>query len=53
MEGLHIEYKNYNIPIKEEKSMKILLKTVLSFLNSKGGTIYIGVEDSKGEVKGV
>lgn len=33
--------------------MKTLLKTIISFLNSKGGTIYIGVEDNKGEVKGV
>jgi predicted HTH transcriptional regulator len=53
MEGLCVEYKNYSIPIKEEKPMRTLVKTVISFLNSKGGTIYIGVEDSKGEVKGV
>ena len=43
MEGLQIEYKNYNLPIKEEKPARTMLKTIVSFLNSKGGTIYIGV----------
>ena len=43
LEDLHIEFKNYNLPIKEEKPMRTLLKTILSFLNSQGGTIYIGV----------
>lgn len=53
MEDHKVEYKNYNIPIREEKQRRTLIKTILSFLNSKGGTIYIGVEDNKGEVKGV
>ena len=43
MEGLQIEYKNYNLPIKEEKPARTMLKTIVSFLNSKGGTIYVGV----------
>lgn len=53
MEDLKVEYKNYNLPIREEKGRRILTKTIVSFLNSKGGTIYIGVEDNKGEVRGV
>lgn len=53
LEGMSIELKNYNIPIKDQKHRWILLKTIVSFLNSKGGTIFIGAEDSTGEVKGV
>ncbi len=53
MENYKVEYKNYTLPITEEKAKKTLLKTIVSFLNSKGGTIFIGVEDNKGEVKGV
>ena len=52
MEDLMIEYKNYNIPL-EDKGKRTLLKTIVSFLNSKGGTIFVGVEDNKGEVRGV
>lgn len=48
MEDLKVEYKNYNLPIREDKARRTLVKTIVSFLNSKGGTIYIGVEDNKG-----
>jgi predicted HTH transcriptional regulator len=53
MEGLSIELKNYPIPIKDQKHRWVLLKTICSLLNSKGGTIFIGADDSTGEVRGV
>lgn len=30
-----------------------LIKTIVGFLNSKGGTIFIGVDDATGRVEGV
>jgi predicted HTH transcriptional regulator len=47
-----VEYKNYNLPLSEPKSKWNILKTIVSFLNSKGGTIYIGVEDVNCKVLG-
>ena len=32
---------------------QILLKTIVAFLNSKGGTIFMGIDDSNGEVVGL
>jgi predicted HTH transcriptional regulator len=40
---MFIEFKNYFLPIKESKQKWIILKTLVGFLNSKGGTIFIGV----------
>jgi predicted HTH transcriptional regulator len=48
-----IEFKNYSIPIKDSKSKWVLLKTITGFLNCKGGTIYIGVDDRTGKVEGL
>jgi predicted HTH transcriptional regulator len=45
LENLTTEYKHYQIPLKDNKLKWTLLKTIISFLNCKGGTIYIGVED--------
>jgi predicted HTH transcriptional regulator len=45
-EGIHIEYKKYYLPIKDHQPKWILLKTIIAFLNSKGGTIFMGVDDS-------
>jgi len=53
MENLITEYKNYQLPLKDEKSKWVILKTIVSFLNCKGGTIYIGVEDNEGAVVGL
>jgi predicted HTH transcriptional regulator len=53
LESMFIEFKNYYLPLKESKQKWIILKTITGFLNSKGGTIYIGVEDKKGEVMGL
>lgn len=50
---MFIEFKNYYLPLKESKQKWILLKTMTGFLNSKGGTIYIGVEDKQGQVIGL
>ncbi len=47
------EYRDFDIPIKNDSSRWILLKDIVSFLNSRGGTIYIGVEQNKGSVKGI
>ena len=51
-ENLTIEYKNYEVPLKEDKAKRTMLKTIVSFLNSRGGTIYIGINDSSGAVEG-
>ena len=52
LEGISVELKNYNFPIKDSKNKWNLLKTICSLLNSKGGTIFIGAEDKTGEIKG-
>ena len=52
LESILIEYKHYILPIKEAKQKWIILKTIVGFLNSKGGTIYIGVDDAQGQVIG-
>ena len=53
LEGICIELKNYPLPIKDQSHKYKLLKTICSFLNSKGGTIFIGAQDETGEIKGV
>lgn len=53
LEGNIVELKNYPFPIKEAKHRWSLLKTIVSLLNTKGGTIYIGVEDNGGQVQGI
>lgn len=53
LENIAVEFKNYNeIPLKEPKHKLIILKTITAFLNTKGGAIYLGVEDGKCEVVG-
>jgi len=52
LENLTTEYKNYQLPLKEDKIKWALLKTIVSFLNSQGGTIYLGIEDNEGSVQG-
>lgn len=49
---MSVEYKNFPVPLVEHKHRWSLLKTIVSFLNTKGGTIYIGVEDSNCKVVG-
>lgn len=47
-EDLYTEYKNYKYLDKLDKSDEIypiLQKTICSFLNTKGGRIYIGIDD--------
>ena len=43
LESISVEFKNYFLPLKDSKPKWILLKTMVGFLNSKGGTIYIGI----------
>jgi len=45
------EYKDYSFPFNESLE-KTLTKTVCSFLNQKGGRIFIGITDNK-VVKGI
>jgi predicted HTH transcriptional regulator len=47
-----VEYKNFNIPLQEQKHKWTILKTIISFLNTKGGTIYVGIEDNNCKVVG-
>jgi predicted HTH transcriptional regulator len=53
LESISIEFKNYTLPLRDSKPKWIILKTITGFLNSKGGTIFIGVEDSQCEVWGI
>lgn len=53
LESLTIEFKNYPIPIKEKYFKSVLLKTIVAFMNGKGGTIFIGVDDATGQVLGM
>jgi predicted HTH transcriptional regulator len=48
-EDLTNEYKNYHHLDKlnkNDKAFPILQKTICSFLNTKGGRIYIGIDDN-------
>lgn len=44
-ENLTIEYKNYSFPFDETR-INILKKTFCGFLNTEGGTIYLGVHEN-------
>ncbi len=50
-EDLYTEFKYYFFPLKNDK-IEELKKQICSFLNAKGGRIYIGISDSK-IVKGI
>jgi hypothetical protein len=50
-EDLYTEFKYYFFPLKNDK-IEDLKKQICSFLNAKGGRIYIGISDSK-IVKGI
>ena len=49
-ENEYIEYKNYKFPLGEKE--KELERQFCAFLNTNGGRIYLGIDDSK-TVKGV
>jgi len=51
-EGERIEYKSYYYPFNEILE-KTLQKTICSFLNQKGGRIYLGVRDDDKKVTGL
>lgn len=44
--------KNIKTKQKDEKMEKMVLKTICGFLNTEGGTLFVGVEDS-GEICGI
>ena len=50
-EDLFTEFKNYQLPFSNQ-NIKEIKKQICAFLNSKGGRIYIGIDDNK-IVKGV
>jgi len=45
-ESIYREYKGFNYPFDKEK-IKILTKTIVAFLNGKGGEIYIGIQETQ------
>lgn len=51
-EGNTIEYKNYSYPFSDLLK-KVLQKTICSFLNGKGGRLYIGIRDEDKMVCGL
>lgn len=53
IDRLSSEYLLYPIPIRDNKEKWNILRAVISFLNAKGGTIYIGIDSEQGQVKGV
>lgn len=50
-ENIETEYKEYALPLNHGQS-KNILGTICSFLNKRGGRIYIGVSDDK-VIKGI
>jgi predicted HTH transcriptional regulator len=51
--GVFTEFRNYELPVRDNRQRWGLLRTLTGFLNSRGGTIFIGVEESQGEVRGM
>ena len=45
-EDMYTEYKNYHFPFSD-KNKEEFKKQICSFLNSKGGRIYVGISDDK------
>ncbi len=50
-EDLYIEFKNYKFPFSNQ-NVEEIKKQICGFLNSKGGRIYIGIDDKK-IIKGI
>ena len=50
-EDLYIEFKNYKFPFLNQ-NVEEIKKQICGFLNSKGGRIYIGIDDKK-IIKGI
>ena len=45
-EDLYIEFKNYKLPFSSQ-NIEEIKKQICAFLNSKGGRIFIGIDDNK------
>jgi predicted HTH transcriptional regulator len=52
-ENHYIEYKNYGFPIEKIEIILKIKETICGFLNSKGGCLMIGIDDSSSEVRGI
>ncbi|KAL4510500.1 hypothetical protein ABPG72_004654 [Tetrahymena utriculariae] len=53
-EDRQTEYKNYQLDsLQKEQYREIIKKTITSFLNSQGGTIFLGIRDFDLTVQGV
>ena len=52
MESQTLEYKLYQFPLDNERR-QILMESICSFLNTKGGFIFIGINDEHNVVQGV
>jgi hypothetical protein len=52
-ESLTVEMKNYTFPITSLKIKRILRSTINSLVNTRGGAIYLSVDDATGCVVGL
>jgi Putative DNA-binding domain len=52
-ESYTVEYKKYPIPFTDPLFEKVISSTICSFLNRRGGRIYIGVEDGSKMIHGL
>lgn len=52
-ENNEVEFRMESVPFKEDSVKWSIVKAIISFLNSKGGTIYVGIESKKGKVQGL
>lgn len=43
LDTISSEYCDYSVPLQDDKLKWNILRAVISFLNSQGGTIYIGI----------
>jgi len=51
LENEKLEHKAYTGSLENYRAETTIRTTVCSFLNSGGGNLYIGVDDSTGEIK--
>lgn len=51
-ESIRREYKNYALPLKAYH-FEILTKTIVGFLNTSGGIIYLGIKEEENRLRSV
>ena len=45
-----VDFKSYTLPIKEDNIRWNITKSIVSFLNAKGGTIFLGINTNNSVV---